>query len=216
MKLRLAFLLALAFASTAQAILWIVPSRFSAAGTTQVASDNFTYSNNTELSTTGNWAAITGTIQAYGSQADSAGATGNLYRQVGTYNANQYSTATLNGTTQGVWGVAVRVQGTADGYVLYFNSYTNELQLDRINSGTSTTINSVAFTFVSGMKLWIEASGTGSSTRITAKKDVGAGWVTLWSSVDPGGTYIDGGKAGIWSYNTWGTMFLDDWSGGNL
>lgn len=93
-------------------------------------------------------------------------------------------------------GAAVRVQeGSADGYGVVFSSA--DLYLLRYDAGVLTILNSdTAETLSPGDQISIEASGTGSATRLTVQVNKGAGWVTKWSNVDPG-TYYDGGHAGL-------------------
>lgn len=195
-----------------------VVNRGAPAGPTQIASDGFDYSNGTNLNTTGNWTAYSGSIAAWSSRAEANVANvSSYYYHTATFNANQYATATMANGEGDSRGITVRQQsGSESCYDLIYNHYDDQVQLRRINSGVTTNINTQAVTFPSGYKLWLEVTGTGSSTRLTAKHDIGSGWVTLWSNVDPGGTYIDGGKPGIFTYSQASGAGIDDWSAGNL
>ena len=63
-------------------------------------------------------------------------------------------------------------------------------------------------------------NGTGSATRLTAERYTGGAYTTLWSSQDPGGTYIDNGVPGIAGTTSYGGdttsgIMIDDWKGWN-
>lgn len=195
------------------------PSGAGGGGPTEVASDNFnSYSNGNNL-TVGNWAAEQGAIVAFNGAAYVDYVSANAYyRNTSTFSANQYSTVTIaNITGNEINGVTVRQQtGSVNCYYLFHYRADNETKLYRVNGGAATQINASSVTISSGYKLWLEVTGSGSSTRLTAKHDTGSGWVTIWSSVDPGGTYIDGGSAGIGGFGNGAGMMFEDWSGGNL
>jgi hypothetical protein len=192
-----------------------------ATGPTEVAADNFnSYANNDDL-TVGSWANEGGfTINIYnGSCFVGNAANYAYYRHTATFNANQYSTATVAAGTNAnhAWGVTVRQQtGSVNCYLLEFAVDTGVARLVKVNAGTRAVLQTSAAIYTAGDKLWLEATGTGSSTRLTAKHYTGGSWTTLWTSEDPGGTYIDGGAAGVAGIGNTGTPRLDDWSGGNL
>lgn len=138
--------------------------------------------------------------------------------------ADQYSQATMlvvpPDANACAIGPAVRIQ--ASGENAYFLEYENSagtknLKLGKVNAGTITLIVTTAKTYVATNKLRLEAVGTGSATRLTAYEDTGSGFVAVgtMTSIDPGATYIDGGKPGIWGIGPNSNAELDDWSGGD-
>lgn len=190
-----------------------------AGGETEIASDNFTYGNGTSVAGLANWdATLNDWAVSGGAATPNASAALSCVYETSTYSANQYSQATLSSVGgSSTAGVAVRCQsGSSSWYYLIYNGFAGEVALIRVNSGTETSIQSTAKSPSAGYKLKLTASGTGASTRLNAYEDTGSGWVALWTNQDPGGTYIDGGKPGMAGYGSAATIYLDDWSGGNL
>lgn len=114
--------------------------------------------------------------------------------------SDQYSSATITAIPTGTSSVGVAVRVSSDGanyYALYFHASDGKLRLTVSNSTSETIINDISKSYSNGTKVRLEAIGSGSSTRLTAYEDTGSGFTAVWSSVDPGGTYVDGGKAGI-------------------
>jgi hypothetical protein len=194
----------------------------------EVASDNFDAYDDADhfvaLDTTANWVNVSAD-QIWVTNPSGDGevypaifASDRLIRHTATLNANHYSTATLTAVGGGYIGVAVRCQNGADSgyYLLAGNSGDNTLYLVRRNAGTSSTIVSTSKTYSPGVKLKLEVSGSGSSTRLTASEDTGSGWVAVWTSQDPGGTYIDNGFAGLAGNGAESSTRMDDWSCGDL
>lgn len=120
-------------------------------------------------------------------------------------------------------GPSVRVQsGSSDFYWLrYQNNGTPSVALCRVNAGTVTVIQTTNLTMAVGEKLRLTVNnGTGSATRLTAERYTGGAYTTLWSSQDPGGTYIDNGVPGIAGTTSFGGdstsgIMIDDWKGWN-
>lgn len=133
--------------------------------------------------------------------------------------ATQYSQVTFQAVpdinTQG--GVSVRVQsgGTENAYYLAYNIGNGNLELGKNNAGTLAVLNSTAKTYSNGAIIRLEVTGTGSASRLTAYENTGSGLSVVFSSIDPGGTYIDGGKPGLWALPVSGGVTFDDWSGGD-
>src|SRR6266542_379438 len=171
-----------------------------------------------------NWVNQGAGIYVCNGGANGAGniATGGTNHALYYYNvshlATQYAQVTMSVLPTGNCqiGVAVRVQ--ASGENAYYLTYASggTLILGKVNAGTTATIVSTSKSYSAGNKLRLEVTGTGSNTRLTAYEDTGSGWVAVWTDQDPGGTYIDGGKPGIWGAGaTPTTGTVDDWSSGD-
>lgn len=192
---------------------------------TQRASDNFDSGTpSADLTTSGNWTALQGTMiytpTTGGSVAQNSVAFDNFYYySAASFLTNQYSQATLiAGSGAIVCGVAARIQsGSVSCYFLMYDGANAKIV--RYNSGTGTTVVQTAKSYVDGNKLRIEVTGAGSATRITGYEDVGSGFVAISFSgqtvIDPGATYIDNGKAGLFGYNGRTGFYLDNWSAGD-
>jgi hypothetical protein len=151
-----------------------------------------------------------------GTSADSAA----VWAGAGTFNADQYSETAVADAGSPVSflrpGPAVRCT-TNNYYMAGVDAINDRAYLWRVNSGTATSITDVAVTWNSGDKLRLEVSGTGSATRLVVKRSNGSAWSTVISSSDPGGTYLDTGKPGIYG-GAWATAQpgISSWAGGNL
>lgn len=195
---------------------------------TQVASDNFdSYANFSALTDQANWNAVAGGTDTHLNLKPAAdgrvsGGSGGRVADyhTDTYSADQYSTGTLEmpaGTENATVGVAVRISATVDDYyTVQYKRNSTTLYLRKVNSGTMAQIQSTSKTYADGVKLWLQAVGTGSATRLSVWEDTGSGWVAVWMNEDPGGTYIDGGKPGVAAVSNDLDAKLDDWSGGDV
>ena len=194
-------------------------------GPTLVAQDNFdSYIDGDALGGQGNWIDEAVGINVRVPGADGSVNPGNsnvgLSRYNVTFAANQRAEMTIDavGTGGGFdWiGPAVRIQsGAATGYAVVFSS--TDLYLLTFNAGTVTTVNSdSAVTLIAGNKIAIEATGSGTSTRLKVEVDTGSGWVTKWASENPA-VDIDGGQPGVgkWLLASL-TNRADDWKGYDL
>lgn len=186
---------------------------------TERATDNFNSgANGDDLTTSGNWTSLTGVFTYFsGTVQTFTSSDVEFYTRNGTFGADQYSQGTIVAAPDGstVVGVGVRMQAGINGYIFWYNAFAGGLELARNNSGTRTAIGSpAARTYSGGEKLRLEAVGTGSATRLTAYEDTGSGWVAVFTAVDPGGTYIDGGKPAIVGYGANGDR-LDNHSAGD-
>lgn len=188
-------------------------------GETEIASDNFTYGNGTSIAGLSNWdATLNDWVAESNSATPGTSAALSCVYETSTYSANQYSQGTLSEiTSNSAAGVAVRCQsGASSWYVLWYNLYASEVQLNKVIAGSETTLQQTSKSPSAGYKLKLTATGTGSATRLSAYEDTGSGWVALWTNVDPGSTYLDGGKPGLAGYTNSGGIKIDNWSGGNL
>lgn len=190
------------------------------------AEDNFdSYSDSSSLAASAAWVSSTSDAvvrkpASDGSVYPSGNVTALLYHDTGTYGDDQRAEITIDAATTGGgfdWiGPAVRVQsGSASGYMVVFSS--TDLYLLSCASGTVVTLNSdTGMTLTAGNKIAIEATGTGTSTRLKVQIDTGSGWTDKWTDVNPAAD-IDGGKPGIggWVLGTTGNR-LDDWKGYDL
>lgn len=93
-------------------------------------------------------------------------------------------------------GASVRVQsGTDDGYTVETDG--TALTLYKVVLGVKTSVWSNGSAGVgAGDRIAIEATGTGSATRLAVQVDTGSGWTTETSGVDPA-AYFDGGTWAI-------------------
>jgi len=77
-------------------------------------------------------------------------------------------------------------------------------------------MSDTAVTLAAGNKIAIEASGSGTSTRLKVQTDTGGGWVDKWTDVNPA-VDIDGGACGVCSWLLAGSVNrIDDWAGYDL
>lgn len=206
-------------------LLAIEPNVAAGGGPTLIAQDNFdSYTDQSSLDGAANWVIEAGTINVNNPSGDGSLFTGastvGLVRNVATFNANQRAEITIDSVAAGGnfdWiGPAVRVQtGAATGYAVVFSSA--DLYLISISAGTEATINSdTGMSLVAGNKIAIEASGSGTSTRLKVQIDTGSGWVDKWTDQNPAAD-IDGGAAGIasWLLSSSANR-ADDWKGYDL
>jgi len=190
---------------------------------TQRASDDFAgHSFGEDLTVNSNWTRTLGAAQSIiysgGTNVGINNGVGNcLYNYSGSVLSVQYSQFTMvtgsGGNPQ--LGCIVRCQAGPSCYLLYYNS-DSTVRLNKCNSGTFADIaGPTAKSYVNGNKLRLEVIGAGSATRLTAYEDVGSGFVAIFSSIDPGGTYIDNGTPGLYGGSANDLLRFDDWSGGD-
>lgn len=196
-----------------------------------VATDDFqSYDDYASLDAQANWVNVSGDqIYVYPSPNKAAGAGVSSaeirgIRHTATVAADHYASATLGvtGSSASVGaGPAVRMQSGANSfYALVYYRQSSELYLVKFNAGTGATVSGpIAKTYSTGNELKLEADGAGSATRLTGYEDTGSGWVAVFTSVDPGGTYLDGGFAGLCGQAQAGggdpEVVLTDWESGN-
>lgn len=179
----------------------------SGGGPTLIASDDFdSYADGSDLDDAADWVRVSasGLINIIKPAADGSTSAGDanvgVYRHTATFSANQRCEITIDavGTGGGFdWhGPAVRVQsGAATCYAVVFSS--TDLYLISINAGTQATINSdTAVSLAAGNRIAIEASGSGTATRLKVQLDTGSGWVDKWTDQNPA-VDIDGGACGL-------------------
>ena len=196
----------------------------------QTASDDFdTYTHNAALDAQGSWAVVSG---ASGDQmwVEKPASDGEIWSNnsgveescnrwtAGTWSANQYSVGVLSAKISGIadMGVSVRCQSGSATYYAWYMDPNDNWYLIRMNSGSGATVSSGTCVWIVGSTIRLEVTGTGSGTRLTGKHDVGGGYTNVFTSVDPGGTYIDGGNPGVAGWGDDVGTRLDDWSAGDL
>lgn len=170
----------------------------------QTASDNFdSYANNSTLNGQGNWLRLYGSVISLGVVNPSGsgrvvgnnGDVGNVhFYNAGTWAANQWSAATVFGTGGDIYA-AVRCAGGSCYYVRATTGFGGYIIMGKFDSGSQTdNIASTAMaSYAAGDIIRLEVSGSGASTRLTAKQN----GVTKLSNVDPGGTYHSSGNPGM-------------------
>lgn len=173
----------------------------------QTASDTFLYTTASNLDDAPNWSISSGSILvasnslASGIYANASGANSLYYYDSGTWSGNQSAEMTIvnvNGTTVTTGGPAVRVDAANGYYAVYVGG---TVFLNKSNSDVHAGISSYVQALAVGNKLRLQATGSGSATRLKVSVDTGSGWTDLASSVDPGGTYISSGNPGVSTYN---------------
>ncbi len=205
-----------------------------------LARDDFeSYTNNTLLSSQTDWTLAStasgltiGTRSGATTKTCRPGATANsaCFWNADTFNANQRCEVDIgfvgnNGDLE-IIGAAVRIQNGADTwYDLVLETVfdtTTLLLLRKVIAGTATVIQTTTTPIVAGDSIAIEVTGTGASTRLRAQKDIGAGWVDIWTNQDPGSTYINSGQAGMSELTLFGGspafngITVEEWRGYNL
>jgi hypothetical protein len=197
-------------------------------GPVQVAADNFdAYANGALLQSQTGWSLVGGSIKinkpASDGQAVSNSAATNCVRRTDTYTENQYAEVTMGSVATNASGIGPAVACQSGAFslygVYYFPSPLNSesLYLLKYNAGTKTDLANSGFGTVkclAGDVVRLERTGTGAATRLTVKKN-GVN-VTGLISIDPAGTYLGGGTAGIWGDGNPGTVSAALWAGGNL
>lgn len=193
-------------------------------GPTLIASDNFdSYSNDYSLADAANWNVQTGFIYV----SNGSGTAGKYYSNsdpgivyhTASFSANHRSEATIAniGSSFQFMGLAVRCQSGSDS--CYYVQVDGSIYfLVRRNSGSNTVLTSAAsLSLAANDKIALEASGTGSATRLKFQKYTGGVWSDVEASTDPGGTYIDGGAPGVQcASGAAGTAAGDNWNGYDL
>lgn len=195
-----------------------------------VAQDNFDgaeYPNGTSnLNVATNWTVVSGTMyvnKSGGNGRVACGATG-LVNRNGTFAANQRVEFTVaNNSAAGVFqinGVSVRGQSGANTcYCLLFRA--DRVALMKLVAGVDTDLQVGAAPSV-GHKFALEVVGDGTTVplRLKVQKDIGAGWVDVWTNQDPGGTYLPTGKPGLacvaFSGGDQSNTLLDEWKAYDL
>ena len=143
-----------------------------------------------------------------GETSGNLGGTVSLARYVGRpfspNHAVEVTFGTSVGGTGGAHGCAVRLQpGVTSGYYLFVEAGAGvSCYFGVANAGAHTYPFSSTATGTNGTRLRLEVTGTGTATRLTAKMDVGAGWITIsgMGNMDPG-IYFDDGHPGITGYS---------------
>lgn len=190
-----------------------------------VITDNFdSYANGANLGAQTNWATYGGTgaiivNTAGGGKVMAEPGNGNRVcrRTDSTLGANQYAQVTFHTAASGAMGPAIRCQAVAfTCYEAHYDVAATTVYVGCIVGGTWNAVATIAATpLAAGNSLRIEATGTGAATRITVRKDIGSGWVTILNSQDPGvGLYIDGGVPGVYAYSE--TLSADSFEAGEL
>lgn len=191
-------------------------------GSAPLAQDNFdSYGDGTDLGDAANWTKATsndltvfnpagsGTIGQGGGSAQNL-----VYWSADVFSADQRSEATVTAVGGGFErvGVAVRIQsGAATGYGLSVSG--SEICLFSVVAGTrATIIEDLSASVSAGHKIALEATGSGTSTRLNVQIDTGSGWVTKWSNQNPAAD-IDGGQPGLCGDYFNGAGRVDDWKG---
>jgi hypothetical protein len=109
------------------------------------------------------------------------------------------------------------MQSGADTYYFaYYDESATDLFLYRRNAGTNTQIGSAHdVNLATGNKIKLTVTGTGSSTRLTVALDTSGSYsnVGSFTSVDPGGTYIDGGQPGVYGWGQNAGISASEWAG---
>lgn len=191
-------------------------------GLTLIASDNFdSYTNLDFLHTKPNWGQNRGTINIIKPAADGgfSGSDQSCAHRGDTYTPAQRCEITLKiiGTAFHFVGAAVRCQGIDTRYQFQVDGSVYYL-LSR-NGGTQTVVpghSGTALALVAGNKIALEVTGDGLATRLKIEKDIGAGWVTIASNIDPT-VYLDGGTPGVVADGGSGTTSVgDDFKGYNV
>lgn len=192
------------------------------------AVDNFNgYANLSSLPSSATWTNCGGAFIVSKPAADGAcyntGTLGAVYYDTGTWSGDQQSQISLETVTTGSatcrMGVAVRCQSGATTYYSFTaqTKTVNRLELAKVNAGTKTSLGTNdTFTFAAGDLLKLTATGSGSATRLTAQIYNAGAWTTVFSSIDPGGTYIDNGYPGMAAENSFFDSTgpkSDDWKG---
>ena len=153
-------------------------------------------------------------VQAGAMTVNNGETTGNLTgtvslgRYVGRpFSANQAVEVTFGSSTNGTGaahGCAVRLQsGVNSGYYLFVEPQAGgTVYFGIVNAGSHTYPFSGTANGTNGTKLRLEVTGTGTATRLAAKMNVGAGWLTIsgMGNMDPA-VYFDDGAPGIVGYS---------------
>lgn len=190
------------------------------------ATDNFdSYSDGSSLNDAANWTVNQGAFtivnptESAGTTRSNASATICLARYNATsFQSDQACEVVIGGTASGggEQGPAVRVQaGAATGYYAY--GHTNDVYLVAIVAGTYTYETYASESFTPGDIVRIEASGAGSSARVSLYVDHGSGFSAIVENHDFGaGYYIDNGDPGIAGYGISTNLSITDWLGEDL
>lgn len=197
-------------------------------GLTLIASDNFdSYANGALLESQTGWTTFLGSMEVYKPLSNgmvTAGSGNLMVRRTDAFSTNQRSeaiAATFNPGSYRTLAVGVRCQsGGADTrYFFSTDGGTIAYLIARV-AGVQTVINNGSFapTLTAGDGIALEATGTGSATRLTVQVRRSGVWSNLtgYVNIDPG-VYIDGGYPGIGGdQSTFVDSGADSWAGYNL
>jgi hypothetical protein len=197
--------------------------RPSGGGKTQLFTESFAYTTNTDLVADAptNWAyTVSGTAfevignTIYAWQAGVGGNTGQpgfaKWIGAGTFNANQYVTATFPSITNVEMGPVVRISGTS-GYVA--DCYSGGCRITKDVSGAVTNLTSFGAAIANGSAIELDASGA-SSTVLTLLVN-GTSYQTVTDSSSPLTTGTVG-IANVYLSSNAGDTNISNVKGGNL
>jgi hypothetical protein len=194
-----------------------------------VTDDFNAYANDANIGLQTGWASNGGTISnnkpASDGQAYNLGAATGAIRSSSTFAENQYSEVTLGTVTVGhSSGIGPAVSVDTGGAFTFYGVYyfaspagSESLYLLKYVAGTKTDLANSGYgtvTCVAGDKIRLERTGSGVSTRLTVKKN--GATVSGLVNINPGATYIAGGKPGLWGDGNPGQVYATSWTGGDL
>lgn len=128
------------------------------------------------------------------------------------FQPNAISEVTLDFVNINASGVSCRGDiGTQSAYFAYSDSVN--IWIGRMVGGVDGGYVSTTPPLPVGGKLRMWATGTGAATRVNVEKDIGSGWVAVFTNVDMG-VYLDGTLLGLSSFSDTGaTSHISTWSG---
>lgn len=196
---------------------------------TLLASDNFnSYPHATDLSTTTNWAGLTGTLLCLSGdtlRGDLAYGLSSAYWKNNTFDSSQYAEATLGAAGGGVYyGGALVRGGLSDSSnpqfyaVVASGKHIKLYSYDGDNKGAELTeIATYAQALSAGGKVRVEVTGTGTTTRLSVYHDADgkSGWTPLVTNINPD-DYFDTGSPGVAFWGHLSSTTVSAWAGGNL
>jgi hypothetical protein len=179
------------------------------AGPTLIASDPFNYTGGQELGAQADWTTIQNSILTIDGTRIRCNGSGAAYYDATLPNANHRVEITIAATAAEyrAIGAVVRAQGVGGAFYTVTwgpsaqSAPMGGIRLKRVAAGgTETQLVHVNTDWGVGHKIALEATGTGSATRLTVYIDTGSGWTipSGMTSIDPGGTYLDGGYGGVY------------------
>lgn len=181
------------------------------------ASDDFeSYSVGTTLASAANWTVTSGSTEVISGKVIHPNTGGNgsgaYYSGAATTTNTRVELTCVDFSTGTYIGITARYQ-TSDG-----KSYAVVTDGDRFIIDVATVgglSDTSGHGFSGGLKIALEVTGSGSSTRLTVQIDTGSGWTnyndgtTTFSNYDPA-TYLGAGYAGVTGYNNSTTTTGDD------
>ncbi len=171
------------------------------------SSDNFNRANENPIG--GNWTNESSDTMQIASNVVWPAAGANLamaYWNADSYNANQFSQATIGGAALGsnYAGVAVRMAaGALTAYI--YGDVVGTYKIQKIVAGTTTDIQTCSGTPTASDVLKLSVSGTSLT-----------GTVNGGSTCNGTDSSIASGQPGIWGYSSLGNSTVDDWSADNV